>query len=91
MNTNIRQWLIKMGYDKNMPFSMTIENLEHTIESYVTQHSANTLVSGNEANPSENKKAGEVAVCRCLQPIKLIDANDELRCGWCNKKIIEAN
>lgn len=38
------------------------EDIVRDLESII-QHSANTLVSGNEANPlSENKKDGEVAV-----------------------------
>ena len=36
---NIREWLVLMGYSQEEPLKMTIENLEHTIESYVNQSS----------------------------------------------------
>ena len=35
-------WLEKMGYDKSIPFSMTIENLAHTLEAYSAQQPADS-------------------------------------------------
>ena len=30
-------------------------------------------------------------VCRCFEPIKKIDAEGKLRCGWCYGKMEQAN
>lgn len=54
MKTEIKQWLEKMGYDKNMPFTMTIENLAHTIEAYASQPK-DQLDSALEKLPTEDE------------------------------------
>lgn len=32
---NIKNWLIENGYDNNDIFTMTIDNLAHTIQAYI--------------------------------------------------------
>lgn len=46
----------------NLSWADMCKGIDECIKELLSQHSANVLVSGNEANQPENKKDGEVAL-----------------------------
>lgn len=59
----------------------SVRDLEYCTEFFINEY----LSENNIPSPPSNEVI--VRECRCLEPVKMIDANNNLRCGWCNKLI----